>query len=55
MMPDMVGSGYIRGCEFSFKCPKLWDALQRTAFDGVRHCESCNRVLQPQRPSLPYR
>ncbi len=30
-------------CWFSFKCPRLWDRLQPTAEQGVRHCPECDR------------
>lgn len=30
-------------CRFSFKCPRLWDRLQPTAEEGVRHCHECDR------------
>ena len=30
-------------CAFRFKCPKLWDRLQPTAVEGVRHCPECRR------------
>jgi len=30
-------------CEFSFKCPKMWDRLQSTGAEGVRHCSACDR------------
>jgi len=30
-------------CEFKFKCPKVWDLLEPTQVDGVRHCPACDR------------
>lgn len=30
-------------CPFSLKCPRLWDRLQPTAEEGVRHCHECDR------------
>ena len=30
-------------CSLRFKCPKLWDRLQRTEVEGVRHCPECER------------
>jgi len=32
-------------CRFSFKCPRLWDRLQPTAEEGVRHCHECDRDI----------
>jgi uncharacterized protein (TIGR02996 family) len=31
------------GAAFDFRCPMTWSALQPTARDGVRHCNSCQR------------
>ncbi len=30
-------------CAFRFKCPKVWDNLQPTHQDGIRHCPECDR------------
>lgn len=30
-------------CQFRFKCPQLWDCLQPTGVEGVRHCPECRR------------
>ena len=30
-------------CSFRFKCPKLWDRLQPTEVEGIRHCPECER------------
>lgn len=30
-------------CEFWFKCPRVWDRLQPTAVQEVRHCPECER------------
>jgi len=38
-----MGSATIRNCKFAFKCSKQWDDLVLTAFDQVRHCNSCER------------
>lgn len=32
-------------CRFSFTCPRLWDRLQPTAEEGVRHCHECDREV----------
>jgi hypothetical protein len=40
--PDWNDEGRIR-CEFTFKCPKVWNRLQTTADEGVRHCSECDR------------
>lgn len=29
--------------QFRFKCPQVWDRLQPTAVEGVRHCLECRR------------
>lgn len=33
----------IRNCEFTFKCPKLWDTLQPTPDPKIRLCDQCQR------------
>ena len=30
-------------CEFAFKCPQVWDRLEPTAVDTIRHCLECDR------------
>ncbi|NEQ28594.1 MAG: hypothetical protein F6K28_58435 [Microcoleus sp. SIO2G3] len=35
----------IFNCNFSYKCPKLWDALERTAEPDRRLCHSCDRSV----------
>ncbi|MBX3281347.1 MAG: hypothetical protein KF756_02605 [Acidobacteria bacterium] len=35
----------IDGCEFLFKCPQKWDALETTADPGVRFCSECERSV----------
>ncbi len=30
-------------CRFRFKCPQVWDRLQPTDVEGVRHCPECRR------------
>lgn len=30
-------------CQFRFKCPQVWDRLQPTQVEGVRHCLECQR------------
>ena len=30
-------------CEFTLRCPKVWNRLQRTAVEGVRYCSECDR------------
>ncbi len=30
-------------CQFRFTCPKVWDNLQPTQQEGIRHCPECNR------------
>ncbi len=30
-------------CAFRFKCPKVWDNLQPTQHEGIRHCPECDR------------
>ena len=32
----------IRNCEFKFKCPKQWEALELTDREDQRHCHECN-------------
>lgn len=32
-------------CRFSFKRPRLWNRLQPTAEEGVRHCLECDREV----------
>ncbi|MBD2092843.1 hypothetical protein H6F67_23620 [Microcoleus sp. FACHB-1515] len=33
----------IFNCNFSYKCPKLWEALEATDEPDQRFCHSCNR------------
>jgi predicted RNase H-like nuclease len=33
----------IEKCEFSYRCPKTWDALLETNIESVRYCEQCDR------------
>lgn len=35
----------IRNCEFRFKCPKDWDALEPTDRDDERYCNECNQIV----------
>lgn len=35
----------IRNCKFSFKCPKDWEALERTDNKHQRYCGECNQVV----------
>lgn len=35
----------IRNCQFKFECPKIWDDLEETADERVRHCGECNRMV----------
>lgn len=30
-------------CSFRFKCPKVWQLLQPTAVQDIRHCPECQR------------
>lgn len=30
-------------CRFRFKCPQLWDRLQQTGVERIRHCPECER------------
>ncbi len=38
-------SDEIRNCEFSFKCPKTWDALERTPLQAQRYCGECQQIV----------
>jgi len=33
----------IRNCKFIYECPILWEVLDMTDQDNVRHCRVCNR------------
>jgi hypothetical protein len=33
----------IRNCKFIYECPELWDALDKTNQDTVRHCRVCDK------------
>lgn len=35
----------IRNCKFSFKCPKDWEALERTDSMHRRYCCECNEIV----------
>ena len=35
----------IRNCEFRFKCPKTWDALEVTTNAQQRFCDDCHRTV----------
>jgi hypothetical protein len=35
----------IRNCEFTFKCPKVWDALAPTPDPSIRFCGECQRQV----------
>ena len=35
----------IRNCQFSFKCPKTWDALETTPVETQRYCGECQKVV----------
>ncbi|MDH5300131.1 MAG: hypothetical protein OEW58_02070 [Gammaproteobacteria bacterium] len=35
----------VRFCEFSFKCPKLWQNLDETDDPAVRYCNSCQQQV----------
>ena len=30
-------------CSFRFKCPQVWNRLQPTQVESVRHCTECQR------------
>lgn len=30
-------------CQFRFKCPQVWNRLQPTQVESVRHCTECQR------------
>jgi hypothetical protein len=30
-------------CQFTFKCPQIWDRLTLTGKEGIRHCSACDR------------
>ncbi len=32
-------------CQFSFKCPQVWQLLTPTEQDGVRYCGECQREV----------
>jgi len=32
-------------CEFKFKYPKVWSALEETGSDGDRQCSACDRSV----------
>lgn len=38
-------SDEIRNCEFSFKCPKTWDALEKTPVESQRYCGQCQKIV----------
>ncbi len=38
-------SDEIRNCEFRFKCPMTWDALETTAIESQRYCTQCQKVV----------
>lgn len=38
-------SDEVRNCEFSFKCPKTWDALEVTPVPTQRYCEECQQIV----------
>ena len=42
-------------CEFRFKCPKVWDNLQLTQQEGIRHCPECNRDVHLARTEEDFR
>jgi len=35
----------IRNCEFTFKCPKVWDLLAPTPDARIRFCGECQRQV----------
>ena len=35
----------IRNCQFRFKCPKTWEALQHTDVDDQRYCTGCEQIV----------
>lgn len=35
----------IRNCEFRFKCPKTWDALEKTPIVKQRYCGQCQKIV----------
>ena len=41
----MIMDAEIRNCEFRFKCPKTWDALEVTPNPSQRFCHGCNRTV----------
>ena len=34
--------GQIKNCNFTYKCPKIWDYLTKTDNDDIRYCSACN-------------
>jgi hypothetical protein len=41
----MDSEDQILNCEFTFRCPQAWDALEITENSQVRHCATCNRSV----------
>ena len=35
----------IKNCEFTFKCPRMWERLDTTDRDDKRYCESCEKPV----------
>ena len=35
----------IKNCEFAFKCPRVWERLDATDKEDVRHCTSCEKLV----------
>lgn len=42
-------------CAFAFKCPKVWNRLQPTSEEGVRHCPACDRDVYLARTEEDFR
>ena len=38
-------SDEIRNCDFRFKCPKAWDALEKTPIVTQRYCSECQTIV----------
>lgn len=41
----MTTNDRIFHCNFSYKCPKLWDSLEATENSDQRFCHSCDRLV----------
>ena len=35
----------VANCSFSFECPRLWSAMEKTKDSKVRTCRSCERSV----------